>query len=321
MPFEATRFSPCRPLGSAFLAGCLALQGGRLPAQNPPGPDKPTLAVLVLQGAFASVPGQQGQAGQGPRFRRGLGAQALPPAPVRSRPLGEQLVQRIDMAYLKTDRFQLIERAQMKAVLKEAALEQNGTVDDATAVTLGRQLGAKFVLVGSYSGTMARGVAVTEHVFSKDTREPFLEGKLEVRLRLVRTEDGTIQEPMILNATAKAPQGAQAFDGLMDAFSRVLEHELAVRYPLSGFVVKLLSDKEILADLGRVRGVGPGDVFLVLEAGEDAVHPVTGKRVPGERKVVGEMVVTDAGQESSTLRLISGRPRFRPGLLLERKPN
>jgi len=315
--------SACQPLSlvlrcrRVLLAGLLLGARAPLAAQDAP---RPTLAVLVLQGAY-TPPGAKGgaQAGQDPRFPRRF-ANGGGQTPGRSRPLGELLTQRIDMNFLKTGRFQLIERTQMNAVLKEGALEQKGLVDDATAVTLGRQLGATFVLVGSYNGNMVRGIDIQEHVFAKDTREEFFQGKLEVRLRVVRTEDGTIQEPMILNASARAPQQGKAFEALMEDFSNVLGRELSVRYPVTGYVVKLLSDKEVLTDLGRSRGVEPGELFLALETGPDAVHPVTGKRVPGERKVVAELVVADAGQESSTLRLTSGKVRLKPGTLLERKP-
>lgn len=276
----------------------LALLAGPLGAQEG---DRPTLAVLGLQGAF-----------QMPR--------SATQGPSSARPLGELLVQRLDVAFLATGRFRVLERHQLKAVLREGAYQQKGLVDDATAVTLGRQLGAQFVLVGSYSGTMAHAADVQEHLFGKETREEFYPARLEVRLRLVRTEDGSIRDPMILAASARDPQASRAFDRLMDDFARVLDHELAVRYPLAGYVVRLLPGGEVLADFGRDRGVAPGDVFLAVEAGPDAVHPVTGKEVPGERRVVGELVVTEAGPESATLRPVAGGPVLKPGCRLERKP-
>jgi hypothetical protein len=276
---------------------------------------------MVLQGAFQAPQGQLPGPGQPVQGARSLRRPAPPAkAPVRARPLGELLVQRIDMAYLKTGRFHVLERTQMAAVLKEAAFEQHGLVDDATAVTLGRQLGAKYILVGSYSGALAHAAEVQEHLFGKDTRADFYPAKLEVRLRMVRTEDGTIQEPLLINASAKAPQASTAFELLMEDFTRALEHELALRYPLTGYVVRVLSERELLSDLGRDQGVQEGEVFTLLATGEDAIHPVTGKPVPGERRVLGELVVTDAGPGSSTLRVTSGHPVLKLGALLQRKP-
>lgn len=55
-------------------------------------------------------------------------------------------------------------------------------------------------------------------------------------------------------------------------------------------------------------------------AGPDVVHPVTGKAVPGERRILGERVVTDAGPASSSLRVSSGSPALKAGALLQRKP-
>jgi len=312
-------FATHRPLWlrAAVLTGLLAFPGA-VRAQEPAA-DKPTLAVLPLQGAF-QLPQQQGPGG-GDRPRRWGGQRpAAPAGPARTRPLGEQLIHRIDVAYFKTGRFRVIERKQMNAILREGALQNNGIVDDSTAVTLGKQLGAKFVIVGSYNGNIARAAEIEEHIFSKDTRQLFFPAKLEVRLRMVNTEDGSIMEPLILTAAAKDAQQSKAFELLMDAFARALDHELDLRYPLHGYVIKLLSDHELLADLGLLQGVAVGDVFLAMENGPDVVHPVTGKLIPGERRVVGEFIVTDAGPESATLKTVSGRPPLKVGATLQRKP-
>ena len=304
---------PIRSFMNALGLGVL-LAGAPALAQTPAEPAKPTLAVLALQGAF-----QMPQQAMAPARGRWAPQQPQTQAPARTRPLGENLIQRIDMAYFRTGRFKVIERKQLNAILKEGAFQNKGMVDDATAVTLGKQLGAKYVIVGSYNGTMARAAEIQEHVFSKDTRQEFFPAKLEVRLRMVNTEDGSILEPLLLSASAKDPQRSQAFELLMEDFTRVLEHELAVRYPLNGYLIKCLSDREALADLGRSQGVTEGDVFLVLENGPDVVHPVTGRVIPGERKVVGEMVVADAGPESATLRSTTGRLTLKVGAVVQRK--
>jgi len=299
------------------LAGLLAVPG--LVRAQEPAMEKPTLAVLPLQGAF-QFPQQLGPgAGAQARARR-WGDPGAPPPPQHAKPLGEGLIHRIDVAYFKTGRFRMIERKQLNAILKEGALQNKGIVDDSTAVTLGKQLGAKFVIIGSYNGNMARAAEIQEHLFSKDTRQVFFPAKLEVRLRMVNTEDGAILEPLIVTAAARDPQGSKAFDMLMDDFARALDHELDVRYPLRGYVIKLLSDQEVLADLGLAQGVAAGDVFLAVEQGPDVVHPVTGKLIPGERRVVCELTVADAGPESATLKLVSGHLGLKVGTVLQRKP-
>jgi hypothetical protein len=285
-----------------IMTGLAVLAAAALCAQGTAPP--PTLAVLPLRGVF-QVPRRPSASNpaQGPR----------------TFPLGEQLHQRIAMGLFATGRFQLIERSQFQALLKEGKMEQSGMVDEATAISLGKQFGAKVVILGSYSGGLSVAVDVKTHVFSKDTRDYFYPGKLEVRLRMVDTESGAIRDTFLLETTSQDPQASQSFEKLMDAFSQAFETELRKRYPLRGCLVKVISDQEVLIDLGKQQGLHAGDLFQAIEQGADVVHPVTGRLIPGERKVLGEFRVADVGMESSTLRLAGPRFPMKAGMLMERK--
>ena len=84
-------------------------------------------------------------------------------------------------------------------------------------------------------------------------------------------------------------------------------------------MLKALSGTEALIDLGLKQGVNRGDRFALLAQGPDLVHPVTGRMVQGERKVLGQLVVTAVGEESATVRTAGDPLPWRPGLLVERQ--
>jgi TolB-like protein len=56
----------------------------------------------------------------------------------------------VTSAFAESGGFQLVERHQLRSVLAESRYQHSGLVDDATIVDLGKQLGVRFVLVGSY---------------------------------------------------------------------------------------------------------------------------------------------------------------------------
>lgn len=53
-------------------------------------------------------------------------------------------------AFLETRNFQLVERHQIQTLLTESKFQRSALVDEATAAELGKHLGVKYVLVGSY---------------------------------------------------------------------------------------------------------------------------------------------------------------------------
>ena len=100
----------------------LCLGGGLSAAQAPAGPAKPSLAVLPLKEEGA----------------RGLGD------------VSDTMNTLVASAFVESGSFRLVERHQLKAILEEAQYQHSGMVDDSTVVELGKHLGVRFVLVGSY---------------------------------------------------------------------------------------------------------------------------------------------------------------------------
>jgi hypothetical protein len=278
-----------------------------------------TLAVLPLRGAFqvpkpggASLPGQRPASGPpqpGPAGARGLTL------------METQINQRVTMAFFRTGRFQLIEREQLPAVLKEGAFEHGGLVDDATAAALGKQAGATYVLVGSFTGGIGHTVEIKTGLFGGQTRSDSFPGHLELRLRMVDTESGAIvTEPILVHATSLDPKYYHSYELLLDDLARGLAQETAARYPLTGYVVKVISDREVLVDLGRNQQLEKGASFQLVEQAPDVVHPVTGKLIKGERRVLTTLEATDVGDESSTFRVTGAKAALKAGQTVLQTP-
>ncbi|MCD6460512.1 HEAT repeat domain-containing protein [bacterium] len=62
---------------------------------------------------------------------------------------GEAVSEMITTAFIKTNIFEVIERAQIKKILTEQEFSISGSVDADTAIELGRILGVKYLVIGS----------------------------------------------------------------------------------------------------------------------------------------------------------------------------
>jgi hypothetical protein len=285
-----------------------------LAAQEPAAGALPTLAVLPLRGGFqVPNPANRNFPAQGTNAQRPLQGQQGQQGPSRMGQIQMQLHTRVGLAFLKTGNFRLVERAQLNAVLQEGKFEQSGLVDDATAASLGKQAGATYVLVGSYTGSIGHTAEVTSHFFGGKTREDAYPGHLEVRMNLVNTQDGLIKETFLIRAASTDPKAYHSYELLLDDFTANLEKETVARFPLMGCVIKVISEREALVDLGRGQRLEKGATFQLVEQGPDVVHPKTGKLIKGERRVLTQLQVADVGDESSVLKVTGDRVELKVG--------
>jgi hypothetical protein len=231
----------CRRLAAAVLL-CLswiapAWLSAQEAAQAPSG--LPLIAVLPLKGEGRGQFGNQSDA----------------------------IYQKVTSAFFKTKRFELMERAQLSAVLGEAKFQNSGMVDDASAVALGKQLGVKFVVVGSYSGDMSHTVDRGTYKDGKSYENNYYPAKVAVSLRMVSVENGRIQETFEASGAAKDDSATRSISNMMSDLTRKLDREISNKFPQTGYVIVVNSEKEAMIDLGKKVGVQVGDFFVIVERG------------------------------------------------------
>ena len=165
----------------------------------------PTIAVIDIQGSPVPVEGPH-------RAGRHM---------ARAQSINERVTQRITMALVHSKRFQVLDRSNLKEIIAEGIFSNGALADNSKAITLGKQLGARYVVIGFFSNKIGQ---------SRDPKDPqggdyiINDIKTALSISFVSTETGAISDAMEVQAEAHAE--GSTLDLLMDDLSGKLEKAL-----------------------------------------------------------------------------------------------
>jgi len=226
----------------------------------------------------------------------------------------DEVYQLVVGAFLRTRRFELVERKRLDDVLAEAKFQASGLVDEAGAVKLGRLLGVPWVLIGSYKGELIPfyGEKVSSNVLFR-----WFTSKLTLNLRLVDVETGKILETFEASGSHKDSTQEKTRAGLFEDCRVKLDRVVANTFPLAGVLLRVDGEKEVMVDLGKKDGIAVGDLFQAVEYSPDVVHPTTGKVIKGAPRPLAELKVMSVGPESCIMKVSGAKGPLKPGLSVE----
>jgi len=246
--------------------------------------------------------------------------------------VGDGIAETITTELVNTNKFRVIERAQLQKVLDEQFLGQEGILDPTTAARVGRVLGVQLMLLGT----------VTE--FSLDTQKvnvPIL-GKVEVTIarcvinaKMVNTETAEIMAAM---------KGEGQFDrkgfalggafgdlrGLSFGSGEFRDHilgkatEAAAREIVEQTVEKTtglepilvpepaqpsgivadVTGQEITITVGSKAGAEVGDIFEVYRKIKEIKDPETGKVIMVKKEKIAEIEITEVVESASVAKIV-----------------
>lgn len=222
--------------------------------------------------------------------------------------IDDRVYQGISSAFLKTKRFQIAERAQIKKVFSETKFQNSGIVSEETASNLGKTMGVNFVVLGSYTYGMSEAAHPCQTKDGQDCSWVSYPTTITVNIRLVEVESVKMTESFTVNASADQRSQTESLNEALDDLDAKSAREVFNHFPLRGFVIKVISDKKALIDLGSESGLVQGDTYQIINRGQDIVHPVTGKIIKGEKIVVGEIKVETLDPETAVVVLKKGGP-------------
>lgn len=202
--------------------------------------------------------------------------------------------------------FIVVERSQLNSVMGELKLQNSGIVDDRTAASIGHQSGAQLVAISSYSSAASAQMT---------NQGPLYRLNITLNLRFVDVQTGAVTfTRQILSGALNGDKTALVSEAITD-LSTKLEREVANAFPTVGYIIKANSESEYVVDIGKSSGVSLKDEFFLYVDGEDIVHPVTGKVIKGEKKILAEGIVISLSDETSTIRAARSGSNYASGII------
>jgi curli biogenesis system outer membrane secretion channel CsgG len=146
----------------------------------------------------------------------------------------EGLQASLTAALFKTEKIRLVERQRMEAVAAELKLAMTGLTDSNSAVQLGKQLGAKYVIMGSVTSISVKDESRSVKIAEKTNR--MVEVEAEARMVDIRTGE--------LAAAGKAVSRSEssekhAFGGKV---GKLASPEAIIQQAVRGLADKLAAD-------------------------------------------------------------------------------
>lgn len=217
----------------------------------------------------------------------------------------------------RTERFVLIERAELDRLLSEQKLGLTGAVDPATAAQMGKILGAAAIIVGSVSqfGVKTEGSDLLITASKRQIAEATVDA------RIIDVETARILHAETGSGEAKTTSGTFLGLGSSASYDEALEGKAlraAIAGLAEGIVVQLaeipwrchVADVEggdIYLDAGARSGLQVGQLLEVARLGAEIKSPDTGIVIGRREKTLGTAkVVSYFSQDGAIARMQGG---------------
>jgi len=226
-------------------------------------------------------------------------------------PVGEGMADMLVTALVKTGKFQVLERDEIKGVIEEQKLGQSGLVTQESAAQVGKLLGVEIAIFGAVTefghsqGNM--GGRVKKKGFGLGIKTT--EASVGIDIRFINTTTGEILlADNVRKAKSKKGLAVDTPDFRFDnrhkfdeslvgkatreAIETVVEM-VEKSAPQVPWQAKVVRGQPIFINAGALSGVNAGDVFIVYRAGEALIDPDTGLNLGSVESKIGTIRVTN----------------------------
>ncbi|MDO4935520.1 MAG: CsgG/HfaB family protein [Phascolarctobacterium sp.] len=175
-------------------------------------------------------------------------------------------------ALVNSGAFNVVERGQLKSVLREFSFQQSGMVDPATAVQIGKMSGAGLTFVGN---VVTATVGHQDNFVYKSVK-----AKVKLNYKIIDNKTGVIKISEMVEGNSSVVDGQRVntellmYNAVKEAVEKVTA-ALTELNPVSACVIRT-HEKWVYINVGSENGVKVGDMYGIYSEGNNLVDPVTG---------------------------------------------
>ncbi|MCK4559293.1 MAG: hypothetical protein KAV45_05875 [Calditrichia bacterium] len=253
--------------------------------------------------------------------------------------IGRGVADMLVTSLVESDKFIVIERAELDELLKEQGLGQTGLVTPQSAAKVGQLLGLQRIITGSITEFGSKKSKVGGGIGGFNLGVSTTTARVVVDLRIINVNTGEI-------VMAKSAEGEDSSTGLdnvgmddidfhnsstwdntqlgiasRESINECVEFiaEDMAGLPWEGKIIKA-SGTTIYMKPGSKGGVQPGMVFSIYRAGEELIDPDTGLSLGSEESKIGEIQYTgDVADGKAGKALVKSGTGFQAGDLVRIK--
>jgi curli biogenesis system outer membrane secretion channel CsgG len=225
--------------------------------------------------------------------------------------LGEGMTEILTTELVRSDRFVVVDRQDLRGIVKEQELAMTGLVNEQTGVQTGQMAGAQFFIKGAVTefNPQAGGGGLSVGYRQAQVGHKSTKAHVGIDVRLVDNATGQIFAAY--NATATARQGSTAVgtsffhnddpfkiglsgfhgtplgvavrDAIQDVVGFILRE--AAKIPWQGSVIRA-DGETIYVNRGVSSGLRPGDRLSIWAPGEPLIDPETGFNLGSDEELI-----------------------------------
>jgi curli biogenesis system outer membrane secretion channel CsgG len=253
--------------------------------------------------------------------------------------IGQGVADMLVTSLVESEKFIVIERAELDEILKEQGLGQTGLVTPQSAAKVGQLLGLQRIITGSITEFGSKQDKVGGGIGGFNLGVSTTTARVAVDLRIVNVNTGEI----VMAKTAEGEDSSTGLDNVgvedidfhnsstwdntqlgiasREAINDCVEYitEDMAGLPWEGKIIKA-SGATIYMKPGSKGGVQPGMVFSIYRAGEELIDPDTGISLGSEESKIGEIQYTgDVADGKAGKALVKSGTGFEAGDLIRIK--
>ena len=195
-----------------------------------------------------------------------------------SKDLGEIILDKMITVLVNQERFKVMERAQLNAIIEEQSLGSSGVIDAATAAQIGKGIGVDAIIIGSVAATVS--------------------GSISIDARVIDTESAAI---IVTQDVYSGSSDAQSVKNAIENLANKIVGELPL---VEGYIIRI-DGGEVILDIGRTGGLRKGMKCIIYKEGAPIKHPITGEILGKETKVLGEVLVNESFDKYSVAKTLN----------------